>query len=256
MSIVAVADVLTYLGKNATATDAERGLVQMLIPLAEGALRKFLGYNPEQAERTEFYPDSDQYAVEDDSYDVINNRIVGGGMESDSRIITLQHLPVRSIYAVDEDMAAYAGQGANDFAAPTRRVLGTDYYLDVGQSGLSESGFLVRIGGCWPSRRRTVRVIYTAGYTAAELDGSDSTVDAQALKFAAILAVAAAFQEHRTWQAEATAGGVGPLQSESINTSGHSVTYAVNTSQLSTGMIVRLPPKAQALAQPFRRYRV
>lgn len=257
MSIIAVSDALVFLGKAGSATDAERGLLGMLIPLAEGALKRFVGYESiEQATYTEFYPDADQLGVGDqDTLDIAGGRIVVGG-QSDNSVIPLIQLPVRSIGSVYEDAAAFGGQGSSDFAAATLLTSGTDYYIDAQQSGLSWTGFLRRINSTWPRRRRTVKVTYTAGFTAAELDGTATAgINAQALKFAAILAVVGAFKTAQAYQGAATGGG-GPLQSESISTSGHSVTYATQATALVSGMLTELPPEAQRLAQPFRRYRL
>ncbi len=254
-SICAVSDVLTVLGIQGSASDAARGLIQLLIPLAEDALRDHVGYSITQQSYTQLYPDRTMHVADEQEYlDITAGRITFR-QKSASRILQLSELPVRSITEVREDSAAYAGQGSSDFAASTILTSGTDYFLNVDQTGISRTGHLERIGATWPSRSRTVQVQYPAGYTAAELDGTATNgIRAQALRYAAIQTVAAAFNESDA-QGTGAFGTGGALASETISTNAHAVTYDTAANSLLIGMQVRLPPKAIALAQPFVRFR-
>lgn len=253
MTIAATADVLAYLGKTSTATDEERALLAMLEPLVDGAIRDELKYDPVQATRIEFHPVSDEAEFDGEiSLDKVGDKVVvdcGEGQE----IIKVEHLPLRSITSIYEDISAYGGQGANDFAASTLLTQGTDYWMPTKKNGYSMTGFIRRINRGWPTRAGTVKVTYVSGFTQAELDASVVTpVDASPIRFAAVVAWAAAFQESRAWQGSGV--GIGPLQSESISTSGHSVTYAVQSVMQNAGLTVALPSKSKQLLRKFKRY--
>jgi len=255
-SICTVSDVLTYLGKAGTADDAARGLLQMLIPLAEESIRNHVGYSVTQQTYTQLYPDRDMSSDNggDEFVDITNGRVSfrqGGS----TRILQLQELPVRSITTVKEDSSAYAGQGNSDFASITALTSGTDYYLDVDQSGICRTGHLIRIGATWPNRGRSVQVTYVAGYTSAELDGTATAgIRAQAIRFAAIIAVAASFNEADI-QGSGDQGAGGAKASETISTNSHAVAYDTAANTLNAGWAVDLPPKSISLLEPFVRFR-
>lgn len=255
-SIVTVSDVLVYLGKAGSADDAARGLLQMLIPLAEDAIRSHLGYSVTQQTYTQLYPDRDMHSNNGtEKYIDITNGRVSFRQGDSTRILQLQELPVRSITEVREDSSAYAGQGQDDFSDATVMVAGTDYYLDIDQSGFCRTGHLIRIGATWPNRGRSVQVIYVAGYTSAELDGTATEgIRAQAIRFAAIIAVAAAFNEADI-QGSGNQGTGGVLASEAISTNSHAVAYDTAANRLNAGLAVDLPPKSVSLLQPFVRFR-
>lgn len=255
MSIIATSDILTFLGKANTATDQERALIQMIVPLAEDSLKNFLGYSVEQDTYTHFLPKTDNFHPDNDTYiDVVNSRVTFGG-HSNSRILALPEIPVRTITSLYEDSAAYFGQGSGDFAAATQLTEGTDFVRVLTQSNFCPTGHIRRIGATWPARMGTIQVTYVAGYTVAELDGTATAgIRVQALKQAAIIAAAAAFKTAAIQGASDIDSGGGALAAESITTSGHSVTYDTRAASLVTGLLVDLPPAAKRLAQPYRRY--
>lgn len=253
--ICSTADVLKYLGKASSATDAEYGLIALIQPLAEGALRDYIRYDPEYKLHIEFYPETNQYPSDnEETLETVGSRVVSGLGFSDQRIIRVRHHPLRSIVSIYEDHASRAGFSPNssDFSVDTLLTQGVDYMPDINQDGFSDSGMIEKLNGSWSRRRRTVKIAYYSGYTAAEFDGTaDSGIDAQGLKFAVLLAIVGAFQESLAWQG--TGQTAGPLQSESISASGHSRTFAGQGISLTQGMMVSLPPKAKQLASKFRR---
>ena len=254
-SICTIGDVLTYLGKAGSANDAARGLIGMLIPLADDAIRSHLGYSVTQQTYTQLYPDRDLHASGNEEYVDITNGRVTFRQRGASRILQLDELPVRSIVQLHEDSSAYAGQGSDDFAAATLMTEGTDYYRDIDQSGLCRTGHIIRIGATWPTRGRTVQVQYVAGYTAAELDGTATEgIRAQAIRFAAIIAVVAAFNEADTHGSGAQGTGAAVSQ-EAISTGGHTVGYDFVGNRSITGLATALPAKSIALLGPFVRFR-
>ncbi len=83
--------------------------------------------------------------------------------------LTLERTPVRSVTSVWLNLAAWL-QGTDGGDWPDANLLpaGT-YTMDWKQPGLCTTGILIRRIGSWPSEPRTVKVIYTAGYSTAEL---------------------------------------------------------------------------------------
>ena len=108
---------------------------------------------------------------------------------------------------------------------------------------MSRSGQLIRRGAAWPTRPRTVKVVYQAGLTAADLDGPFSDI-----KFALLDEVALRFREAKRRQAvDATFGGV--IHSESI---GGEYTVSYETSESTATALTdvsreRLGPYARLL---------
>jgi hypothetical protein len=255
MSICSKADVTTWLGLNSSLSEKEDMLLELLIPLAESSLKNFIGFSAESATYTQFFPARGGYNEDEIvGLDVVNNRVVAeyaGGFSG----LFLKELPVRSITSIYDDPAAFGGQGASDFPASSLLTSGTDYYLDVDQSGISWSGKVIRRYGTWSQVPRSIKVTYVAGFTAAELDGTATAgIRAVGLRFAAIIAVAHAFKEAVSNGKYTTALPVGPLTAESISTTGHSVTYGGTDVTALYGLVASLPPKSLALAQPFRSY--
>lgn len=250
--IVSLSDALTLLGKTGSATDAEMGLLNMLIPLAEDAVRSFVGYTVTQATYTHFLPQSDFWYDEGElSFDVVNNRVTVDADTDTDRLI-LPELPVRSITSINEDQAARHGQGASDFSGDNL-TSGTDYELMYTDSGISWTGQVRRVNGTWSQRAGTIKVVYTAGLTAAELDSGSvrgpNASSVRDIKYAALLAVVKAFHQAITLQPSST-GAVGAIQSERL--ADYAVTYA-RESTVNYSMMVDLPMESRQRLQPYRR---
>lgn len=254
MAIVTRAEVLQWLGKSDCATAAESALVDMLIPLGESVLKGYVGSQIEQATYTHFLPESDDILdPEPDRLDVSNNRVVFD-VQGATDVLVLPQRPVRSITSVNEDIAAYGGQGASDFSG-SNLTSGTDYYIDYTASGISWSGNLMRIAGPWSGKRRTVKVVYVAGFTAAEITagtilGPDERTSIRNLKYAALITVASAFLEA---QRNAPGLGAGPVIMERL--ADYQVQYAERYIQ-HLSMTTDLPHKAKELVSTFRRLSV
>lgn len=253
-TLCAIADVLTYIGKASDATDAELGLLEMLLPLTDDAIVTYLGYSVIQAEHTHFLPNDDySYGDELTGLDVVNNKVA---IETNSNIsvLFLPERPVRSnsTITVVEDSSSTGGQGASDFSG-SALTQGTDYYVDETSDGVSWNGMLIRKYANWPSRRRTVKVTYTAGLTVAELDAGTvrgpGGVNVRQIKYAAILAATAAFWEAKRHQANAV-GAVGAAKSERL--ADYSITYA-DESVRNLSLNYDIPEKSRQLLEPFRR---
>lgn len=249
MSIVTSLDALAFMGESSP-TAAQIMSMDVIRPLAEDAVKSFVGYSIEQATHTHFLPDSDESGGDVVGYDVLNNRVYEE-REYGPLWLFLPERPVRSITNLYEDPAAYGGQGSGDFGASTELTAGTDFFVDWTVSGVSWTGRLERVVTNWSTFRRTIKVVYSAGLSAAELSGTSAVRGPQgggvsAFRYAVFMTASMYYRE-----AESLAnGGVGPIQSERLYD--YSVTYAKEMlSQLS--FQYRLPYKVQDVLQPFRR---
>lgn len=245
MSICSVADVCLELG-IASPTEAQTAQITALIRRVESRVKKFLGYGVEQATYTHFLPNRNLFITEGAVLDSVNERVVVEN-QSDTRILQLPEIPVRSITSIYEDSAALAGQGANDFPVSSLLVSGTDYYLDVDKSGISRTGHVIRFFGAWAPRQRTIKVTYVAGYSSGELGGTD--VDATGIQDATIEAVCAEYMRHRSVQGNA----VGAVTGESISTTGHSVQYGTQSQGDMLGVGYSLTPGVQQKLWRYKR---
>src|SRR5690606_19172886 len=131
-----------------------------------------------QATYTHLLPSSPIIGNESiDTYvEITGDRVSLGRGRYGADVLQLPQMFVRSITSVYEDVNAKAGQGSNDFPASTLLTAGTEYWLDVDETGLSRSGFLIREAGTWSRRPRTIKVTYVAGLTAAELESDYSDI--------------------------------------------------------------------------------
>lgn len=262
-TICSPAEVLAYLGKASTATNDDMGLVQVLMPMTDAAIKTFLGYNVIEQTYTHLLPDIDLFALSFNDLglpvDVVNGRI-SYAFPGTPVILQCPEIPVRSVTSLYADYSALGGQGPTDFPANTLQVQGTDYYVDYdyintspgGTQGISWTGHIRRWIGVWPSRQRCIKVTYTAGITADELDGLTSFGSQYVtdIKYAAIITTAAAFLEARATQVNGL-GAQGPITSERLGDAAFQ--YAEAAVAQMTGMQTRMPWKAQLLLQPHRR---
>jgi len=233
------AEVLTFLGKGSSLTDAEDGFLNMIQPMVELDVQRLLGYSVVQATYTHFLPHRSRgvQPVGAMGFDVRGGKAVidqpAGGRE-DSQLL-LPELPVRSVTSVNEDTGAYGGQGSGDFAAASLLTAGSDYWIDQTEDGISTSAILRRIGGAWPSSARSVKVVYVAGYTQAEL----ATGIAAPIKMAV--------WESIRFQFANRGAGAGAVKSEKLGD--YSVTYAAADGKESS-----IPRAARKRLRPFLSY--
>lgn len=222
-NIVDPSEVFAKLGITAP-NDLEKTIVQMAITSAEGAVIRFLCYDPSLAVRTEYYPQTDftlqgRAAVwETDDNQAYVRRLSESAVDE----LQLKHLPIRDTVPIkvyiDHDGRAGSRNGA--FAESTLKEEGVDFwvsYTAVDKSGnrFSEDGILRSLGR-WPNTAGSVKVVYAAGYQAAELRGDDPLVNAvpiwEACLEEARRRVIKDFQLHK----KRVAGITGPLSSENL----------------------------------------
>jgi len=233
--ICARAEILSFLGKAGSVTDAEDGLLNLIAPMVEMSVKRFVGYSIEQATHTHYLPRDRRGGNVDPAvryYDVQGGRAVAAtvGGVAEAAMLLVPELPLRSITNLYEDTSAYAGQGSSDFAPATELTSGTDFYVQYEPAGLCRSGIIRRIGGYWPARNGTVKVVYVAGYTQAEL----STGIAADIKLACLLGIQHAFGQRGE--------NAGTIKAERLGDYG--VTYAVERAG-------QMPRQAKKLLAPF-----
>ena len=234
--IVIFSECLKYLGKAATASDAELGLLQLIKPLVERSVRRWLGTEVTQGTYTEFFPRAN----------ALNLRNPADG--NYGKLLRLNHYPVTSIASINEDRAGRSGFKSGQFAASSLLTEGDDYYLDASQASFSASGMVVRLTTQWPAEPGSIKVTYTAGWTAEQLDGdvTDVAQDATDIKLAVIKTVAEAYNETVQQQSSGGSSG-GAIKSERLGD------YAVEYDVSSVGAAVMIPEDARQLLKPFRR---
>jgi len=232
------AEILAFLGKAGNVTDPEDSLLMMLAPMVERSVKGFVGYSVEQATHTHYLPRDRRGGNIDPAvryYDVRGGRAVGAtvGGVAEAAMLLVPELPLRSITNLYEDTSAYAGQGSGDFAASTELTSGDDFYVQYEPAGLCKSGIIHRTAGYWPARNGTVKVVYVAGYTQAEL----STGIAADIKLACLLGIQHAFGQRGE--------SAGTIKAERLGD--YAVTYAVERAG-------QMPRQAKKLLQPFVSY--
>ena len=194
MKIIDDSLVLLELGLSDSPTDEERAIVQEAVTKAEGAVRKFLRYDPALAVRTEYYPQSrldspsqkGQWEV--DANQAVFRRVSSAAVDE----LQLTHIPIRSSPAIElwVDSDARFGTKSGSFAASSKKVEGTDFWpqYDMNDSAgrkVCNDGIL-RSFGRWPLEPGSVKVTYWAGYTDEELNGQDSLIDASPIMEVAV----------------------------------------------------------------------
>ena len=246
MSVVSIAEVAAMLGKAASLTEGERGLLNMLLPLVQRTLEKRIHTRIERREFTELLP-----AVEGDVYydgDTLGQiELAGGRVTVESRgigsALQLGNIPVRTITSLHLDTGALAGTAAGAFGAGTLLTEGTDFYRDLASTGICTSGRLFRAAGDWPNEPRCVRVVYEAGYSAAELAGDPSeAVDASDLRLAMLQCAAASFTASKRLRA-------GAIKSESLGD--YSVQYSGDD---GSGVVTVVPASVLKAMQGYVNY--
>src|SRR5690242_7313173 len=136
--LASYAEARTLLGSTGSFSDADRALLELLMPLAKAAIMDDpvfgLGYDPEYFEdRLEYYPRADRQPLgsEEGGYWDSNASGTKAFWIGSSRVtdLQLQHLPVRSIVEVKVDRNGGFGQKPDTFGGGTVWTAGVDYFL-------------------------------------------------------------------------------------------------------------------------------
>ncbi|MCK9570089.1 hypothetical protein M0R72_14190 [Candidatus Pacearchaeota archaeon] len=184
MAIISAAELLLELGLSSGATTEEDAIAASCIKRAEGAIKRFLHYDPAQQTHTEYYPQQDLRSSADTGvWEVNENEAYLRTMaEAVTSELQLRCLPVRSITSLHIDYDGKNGTRVGSFAADALKVEGVDFwpnYDQVDSMGAKVcSDGIIKSGGQWPVTPGCVKVIYVAGYTFDELRGDDEVIDA------------------------------------------------------------------------------
>ena len=261
-------------------TDIERARMTLAMTIGHAAVRRVLGYDPEQRSGPgELYPRTDQQEEEGQgTWDVnaAHTRVTYEQRRGVNTYLQLARLPVRSVTSVLVDPSAKFGQQSGDFGGGTAWTQGTEFSVEWDEQhsdnvniGICRSGMLVA-NGAWPARIGTVKVVYRAGYSHNEFmgpasassvaaDGTITTqgVDASQIKAAALITCMAKYLTLRSFSVSGLTGvhAVGPFSSERLG----DYSYSAANPQLAAviaGMSTDVPPEAAALLQEFVHYGV
>lgn len=262
------AEIRVMLGLTSSITDDERAVLNLIAPAAEARVIDHLGYNPEQALATEYYPRSDAaggIASGGYGWDVTSTHrraemYATGSAGPLYPSLQLERLPVRQVVDVRVDYSARFGTAPNAFPNDSVWAAGSDYWAEWDEASLCRSGCLFA-AGTWPTEPGTVRVQYRAGYSPEELTGratasgtaADGTittarVNASAIKRAALITAVKAVQSWAALRKSATRGFTpGAIQSENLG----DYSYSLAASSAMAGLVTALPAEAAELLEPF-----
>lgn len=236
-------DLRPYFGEACDGDDAELLLRMRLF--VESAARKFVRHGITQQSYTEFHRKTDigprdDYGVTTGVFELIGEKVyTPSRYNHHGEYLQLDNGFVRSVASVYEDFNAEFGQGSGDFPESTLLTAATDYTIELDESGLSKSGRLIRIQRGWSTKPGTIKVTYTAGFAASELDGEWSH-----LKLALLEDLAEAFNSARAQKS----GGFGTLKKEVVFGDVQRE-YAVDTKSETTTI---LSHRTMNLLQPLK----
>lgn len=219
VEIVDISEIIEMLGVGSSITDPDRSRLNSIKNRVENAVRRFVGHAITQPATpyVHYVPTRpNDFEYNDFVQSLPSGKVTFTVAEQWSDVLQLPQIWLRSIVEVREDVSAFSG-GASIFSSDTLLTENTDYRADWDEPGFCRAAQLVRVGTMWPAAPRTVRVIYVAGLTAAELDGEYSDI-----KDVVIEETVSRFNMARA--RSGTAGGVGPIKSEMIGNE-YSVTY-------------------------------
>ena len=228
--IIDFSEVQFELGLSDTITEEERAAITTALKRAEGAVRRFLGYDPVLAQRTEYYP---QRRVGSQRSEGVweaegNNAVFRELSESPNTELQLKHIPVRSIDSLKVDYNGHSGTVAGSFGADTEKTLGADYWpnndlIDSDGNDVCSDGLITNLGA-WPSDPGSIKVVYTAGYSSAELHGEVSDLDASPIADAVLCEAVRRAKRFFALKKHATVGNVpGVITSEHLGDYSYSI---------------------------------
>lgn len=244
--IATKAEVLILLGRSTSLTAADEALIDLLMPLVEAVVVNYLNNGLHYGQHVEYLPigqtAGEQGALRDQDVDFAGNRALLRGGPPGTDALQLKHTPVvLTGLEVREDIGANAGQAADSFGSDTILTAGTDYWLDIDETGVSRTGILYR-SGAWPTEPRSVKVTYYGGHTAAQLNGAAGDI-----KLVYLRAIRKAFKSEKNQQT-----GDGPKISESIGK--YSYSTSADAANAMAGAGHTIPPEDVAILHRYFNY--
>lgn len=289
--IVSEAELIVHLGYGDDLPPQEHAALQSIHSQSEDAVKRYIGYNPEQATHVEYYPRRTHAGGLGNSYegywDSNDTHAYYRSTATVQSSLQLHHLPVRKINKLYVNYDGRFGANADVFdigfdpevpgssGNATEWIYGTDFWGQFTADGFCGSGILLANQG-WSTEPGSIKIEYVAGYSASELSGradaqaaardaesgiiTSPTVSAAGLARAVILT---AIGGMHTWQAmkrnnsanSQTSGfsGGNTFQSERLQDYSYTRPSEKATSQL-VGMMVDVPREAQKFLQSFKHF--
>lgn len=229
-TILDISAVLIELGLHESVTEKQRAVIVQALNTAEGIVRRHIRYDPVLGTRIEYYPQAD-YArdaggVVWEASDVSAYTRRTNQGEGDALFV--RHLPIRSITHLYIDYDGRAGTKAGAFGASTEKTEGSDFWpnydsIDSDGNKVCRDGILTS-HGLWPLQAGSVKIEYIAGYTADELRGTDTKIDASPIAQAVLIEATRRSRRSLSRQFSSKIGfAAGPLASESLGDYSYSV---------------------------------
>ena len=232
-----------------TASVGELNVVSMSKKLVENSIRRYLGYSITQpdSDYVHYLPNIDQVSqVKYRNWDTT----VGPALQ-------LPETPVRSITSVYLDTEAHAGSATSPWPSSSQLTEGSDFYVDYSESGFSMSGLLIRVGNSWPSKARSVKITYNAGWTSDEISGTTNsmTLDASPIRLAVLTQLQDSYNRVKTAQGSASTYS-GNIKRERL--ADYEVELSDSSEMDSDGIVSGIPTypllaSVREMLQPYRK---
>lgn len=239
--------VLTELGILSSHTTEEMSIVHQAIVKAESAVLRHLRYDPVLKSHTEYFPRQDYTPSNAEAVWEIegSQAVLRRRAEASVDELQLTHIPVRASTAVvlRIEYDGRFGTKAGAFGASTVKTEGVDFWP---QYDLEDSdGYKVCLDGIiksmgrWPTEPGSVKVVYTAGYTAAELAGTDTVLNAASISEVVVdEALRRAKKTLTLWKKNAQIGhSAGVITSESLGDYSYSLSTTLTDKMLGSGAL-------------------
>jgi len=190
-SIVTATEAYLELGLTSP-TAVEVRVVLASIRKAEGAVKRYLRYDPVQRRRTEYLPLGDLNAGRSAAVWEVNDTqaYMRESVGSAGGEIILRHIPVRSTVAMVLHTDSDGRSDTTEDAFAEQKTEGSDFWPNY--DGKDTDGYkicrdgIIRHVGAWPRTPGSIRIAYTAGYSVDEFRSVDNLVDAAPIWDAAL----------------------------------------------------------------------
>lgn len=228
--IIDLSEVMLELGLSSSITEEERAMITMGIKRAEGAVQRYLKYDPVQRERTEYYPQMDfDYQGRQSVWEVEGGSAYLRRLaEAATSELQVQHIPIRSD-VTPRVWVDYDGRSDTQLGAFTdEKTEGADFWpnydgLDSDGNQICRDG-IIRSIGAWPTTPNSVKITYTAGYSAAEFRGDSSLVNAVPIWEVVLEEAVLRARKALIWKKKAGVGFLaGPVTTERLGDYSYSI---------------------------------
>lgn len=232
--ILSLETLLLHLGISDTATATETEIARSCLTRAEGAVIRVLRYDPVMSVRTEYYPSQAIYSPKEARWEANDTEAflrTADAAASDELQVT--GLPVREADSSGDnpidlriDYDGRAGTRSGSFGSSTIKVEGSDFYPnydfhDSNGSRVCRDG-IIRSMGLWPQAPKSVKIVYVAGYTAGELAGTDTVLDASPIQEAVLEEATRRFHQAMS-KMKQSQGFTGPFLTEKLGDYSYSI---------------------------------